>query len=214
MKIKSGKELSQLALIKRLNLMGVKYDSSIMGKNYYIDLYDKEILSPLNQAKIKADLERDNKYDNYLCQKLQKRSACSFQLCNNYIKNIEPNSNKSNYFEDFNKVFFHNVVGAKLGIDTFEYFVNNKNSFNYVNDKIIFPFKAISKCTYFKINSFISETMKSIINYVDSLKLEQYDYIKYILFFVFILVIIMIMRFFFKKFICHKNGINISIKNN
>ena len=45
MRMKSGKELTHLEIIKRLNLMGVNYDSSIIGKKYYIDLYNKEIQS-------------------------------------------------------------------------------------------------------------------------------------------------------------------------
>ena len=53
MKLKAGRELSQLEIIKRLNLMEIEYNPNIMGKKYYIDLYNKAIQSSQNVEKIK-----------------------------------------------------------------------------------------------------------------------------------------------------------------
>ena len=51
--MKSGKELTQLEIMKRLNTMGIEYNSDIIGKNYYINLYDEAISSSVNVLKIK-----------------------------------------------------------------------------------------------------------------------------------------------------------------
>ena len=51
MKLKSGKDLSQLEIIKRLNTMGIEYNSDIIGKNYYIKLYNEAIQSNENTIK-------------------------------------------------------------------------------------------------------------------------------------------------------------------
>ena len=88
MRLKSGKELPQFVLLKRLNLMGVNYNKNILGKNYYADLYDKEIKSIENQFKIKNELEKDSAYQNYFNQKLksQKMTTLVFQPNNSSIK--------------------------------------------------------------------------------------------------------------------------------
>ena len=65
MKFKNGKELSYLELIKRLNIMGVEYNSNIIGKKYYIDLYNNAIKSSKNKEKIKNDIEKDQIYINF-----------------------------------------------------------------------------------------------------------------------------------------------------
>ena len=80
MKLKDGKELSQLEIIKRLNLMGIGYNPEIIGKKYYIDLYNEAIRSSKNKLKIKNDIEKDQIYMNFYNQKLRKRKECYFQI--------------------------------------------------------------------------------------------------------------------------------------
>ena len=79
MRMKSGKELTHLEIVKRLNLMGVNYDSSIIGKKYYIDLYNKEIQSLDNQQKIIDELEKDRKYLEFLTNNLRIVKETSFK---------------------------------------------------------------------------------------------------------------------------------------
>ena len=81
MKLKSGKDLSQYEIKKRLNTMGIKYNSDIIGKNYYINLYDEAILSNSNIMKIKNDLDKDKMYTDFYNKKLRKVNECSLRIC-------------------------------------------------------------------------------------------------------------------------------------
>ena len=62
--------------------MGIGYDSDIIGKNYYIELYNKAIKTPLNREKIKSEIKKDEIYMNFYNQKLRKRNECSFEINN------------------------------------------------------------------------------------------------------------------------------------
>ena len=88
MKLKSGKELSQLEIMKRLNAMEIKYNSDIIGKNYYINLYDEAIQSNSNLMKIMTDLNKDKMHTDFYNQKLRKVNECSLRICDNNNKNL------------------------------------------------------------------------------------------------------------------------------
>ena len=102
MKLKSGKDLSQLEIMKRLNTMGIKYNPDIIGKNYYINLYDKEINSPINQEKIKNELEKDKIYIEYLNNNLRIRKESSIKY---FVgkKNTQSNNNRNYFYDEYNK---------------------------------------------------------------------------------------------------------------
>ena len=123
MKMKSGKELTQLEIMKRLNTMGIEYNSDIIGKNYYINLYDEAIRSSVNVLKIKKDIEKDKLYAAIYTQKLRKVNECTLKLDNdinkiNYINDQENKSNRNNvnknlekkgFFSDFDGSFFAKI---------------------------------------------------------------------------------------------------------
>ena len=123
MRIKSGKELTQLEIIKRLNLMGVKFDSTINGKNYYINLYNKQIISPSKKEKIKQELEKDKVYLDYLTNNLRKTKGTSIEYLADENIIATNNLNKKYLFDDFNIVLFNRIL---LFYNTFNFIDNNK----------------------------------------------------------------------------------------
>ena len=136
MKLKDGKYLSHLEIIKRLNLMGIGYDSDIIGKNYYIELYNKAIKTPLNREKIKSEIKKDEIYMNFYNQKLRKRNECSFEISNisynnkidnNYKYNFHENNNskKIPFFDEFNGALMNNILFSHLCYTTYDYAKNN-----------------------------------------------------------------------------------------
>ena len=133
MRRKSGKELTQLELLKRLNLMGIKYDPTIIGKNYYINLYDKEVQSPLNQEKILKELERDKKYMDYLTNDLRiKKQASINYLAEKKNQNIVNNINPDKNFVCDSKMSI--CISIFLCFNTFFYITKN-NKFININAK-------------------------------------------------------------------------------
>ena len=147
MRRKSGKELTQLELLKRLNLMGIKYDPTITGKNYYINLYDKEVQSPLNQEKIQKELERDKKYMDYLTNDLRIKKQTSINYLaekkNHYILNsLNPDKNFVcdsgmsrclSLFLCFNTFFYITKNNKLIDINVKGIIANLKKSINDIN---------------------------------------------------------------------------------
>ena len=147
--MKSGKELTHLEIVKRLNLMGVNYDSSIIGKKYYIDLYNKEIQSLDNQQKIIDELEKDRKYLEFLTNNLRIVKETSFKCSSNKNKinstfsnsNLVQNSSDKYFFGDFNYKLGTNIM---LSYNAFHLWEQNKNS---IKKQLINQFFCIN-CTY------------------------------------------------------------------
>lgn len=196
MRLKSGKELTQLALLKRLNLMGVNYNKNILGKNYYIDLYDKEIQSAENQFKIKNELEKDIAYQNFINRKLQPQKNTTLLFTKNY-SNIKSNSNKI-FLTGFAKEFFWTTTFYSFN---FKKISKNVNSFlKFAKNNTSIYFNEINKIYKVKILPYIKEVMKFIFDLIE--KYHLMDHSEYLLYFVFVLLIIMTfyrVKKFFKK---------------
>ena len=206
MKLKDGKGLSYLEIIKRLNLMGIEYNSDIIGKKYYIDLYNKAIQSPFNQEKIKKDLEKDKIYMDFFNQKLKKRKECSFEISNHknlMYNNCQNNQNDNEYnFNDKNiynkKIFFGNFNGALAGnivlshlcLTTFNYTRYNIKKYENICKKIMIPIHAIKKFTTINIYPEIKKGLQELINIIDNLIVNEYNYIIYFCFIIFLFIII------------------------
>lgn len=185
MRLKSGKELTQLALLKRLNLMGVNYNKNILGKNYYIDLYDKEIQSAENQFKIKNELEKDIAYQNFINRKLQPQKNTTLLFTKN-DSNIKNNSNKI-FLTDFTKEVFWTTTFYSFN---YEKISKNVNSFlKFAKNNTSIYYNEINKIYKVKILPYIKEIMKFIFDLID--KYHLMNHCEYLLYFVFVLVIIM-----------------------
>ena len=201
MRMKSGKELTKLEIIKRLNLMKIKYDSSIKGKNYYIDLYNKEILSKENQYKIKKELEKDQKYMEFLSNNLKLSREASLEISIVKRKNNVNKINKKYFFSDFNTKLCATTILCYNAFDLFE----KKDN---IGKKIMIPVNAFKKFSsafiYPEVNS-IFKTFINFINYVDKayFNIDVYHY-SYIIIFVCLLVILL---YFCNKYRKEKNAL-------
>ena len=184
MRLKSGKELTQLALLKRLNLMGVNYNKNILGKNYYIDLYDKEIQSAENQFKIKNELEKDIAYQNFINRKLQPQKNTTLLFTKN-DSNIKNNSNKI-FLTDFTKEVFWTTTFYSFNSEKISKNVNSFLKFAKNNTSIYY--NEINKIYKVKILPYIKEIMKFIFDLIENYHLM--NHCEYLLYFVFVLVII------------------------
>ena len=184
MRIKSGKELSQLEIIKRLNLMGVKYDSSIIGKKYFIDLYNKEVQSLSNQQKIKNELEKDRIYLEYLTSNLRKTKETSFEysIRNNYV--IKTDKDRKCFLPDFNSKLYNNIL---LCYNTFHFYENRKKD---IRKKMAFPISAFKKFTNAFIFPKVNSAFNSFLNYFDGLDLSNFQYLKIIIFICLIIILL------------------------
>ena len=88
MKLKDGRDLSHLEIIKRLNIMGIGYNPDIIGKNYYIDLYNKAIKSPSNIEKIKKEIKSEKSLKGLLTFDLDKDlEALDEMIIKEYTRN-------------------------------------------------------------------------------------------------------------------------------
>lgn len=209
MKLKSGKELSQLVIIKRLHLMGIKYDPSKLGKNYYIELYDKEIQSPENRAKIRQELEKDRIYSEFLCKKLQKSKILSFEISkeekakDNKEENKDLNnlSNKVEFFPDFNRSLLCGVTFCKAGIDTFDHIKENQELLEYIKQKFLLPIKDIGKNWLSKAGETFGPWIEKGLEVFEKIgiKFDNFDYIGIIIWVTLILVFILEARRFYRK---------------
>ena len=197
MRIRLGKELTQLEIINRLNLMGIKYDPSITGKNYYINLYNKGVASPSKIQKIKAQLEKDSKYFEYLSNNLRKTKENSIYFIGE--KNDQSiNPNKKCFFGDFNSKLYNTTL---LCYSTFNFLDNNKNTLKNVK----FPVDTFKKLA----NSFVypefKELLRKILDYFGEINLDKYHY----LYIIVLIGLMLVLIIFFIKYKKGKNSLKI-----
>ena len=198
MKLKDGKELTQFTLIKRLNLMGVNYNKNILGKNYYIDLYNKYIQSISNQNKIRNELNKDQVYSDYFNQKLRPRNECSLNFENKSNFNVKDSckgkcflkENENNCFCSFKNDILFNVLFAHFFLNSYEYLRENFQFISTNYNKLLFPFKAITKFTTFNIIPKIKEIIIKSINLIDNILDNKYNLLIDIMLFTFLVVIL------------------------
>ena len=203
MKLKSGKDLSQLEIMKRLNTMGIKYNPDIIGKNYYINLYDEAIQSNSNLMKIKTDLNKDKMHTNFFNQKLRKVNVCSLRICeksNNICKDYlssnnlvsRKNNSQKGFFSDFNSSLINKILIAQLSCDFLdankEYIDNIKINIPKIN----IPFQAIKKDTLINIYPEIVKKLNTILDILNDLLAEKFILISIITFVVLIIIILLI----------------------
>jgi hypothetical protein len=185
--MKSGKELTYLEIIKRLNLMGVNYDSSIIGKKYYIDLYNKEIQSLDNQQKIIDELEKDRKYLEYLTNNLRMVKETSFKYSSNINKNrinstfsnsnSVQNPNDKFFFSDFNYKLCLNIL---LSYNSFHFWEQNKKSINKHLSLPINAFKSFSDAYIIPNANGLIKVLVNLLEKID-VNLSTYQYLKMII---------------------------------
>ena len=207
MKMKSGKELTQLEIMKRLNTMGIEYNSDIIGKNYYINLYDEAIRSSINVLKIKKDIEKDKLYAAFYTQKLRKVNECTLKLDNdinkiNYINDQENKSNRNNvnknlekkgFFSDFDGSFLQKLIWAQIAYNFIE--VNKKGINKLVNSlpKLI-PIQAIKKDTLINIYPAIVSKINRAMDVLNNLIADKFLVISFLMFLVLIIVIFLLFK--------------------
>ena len=207
MKMKSGKELTQLEIMKRLNAMGIEYNSDIIGKNYYINLYDEAIRSSVNVLKIKKDIEKDKLYAAFYTQKLRKVNECTLKLGNdinkiNYINDQENKSNRNNvnknlekkgFFSDFDGSFFHNLIWAQIAYNFIEV---NKNGINKLVNALpkLIPIQAIKKDTLINIYPAIVSKINRVMDVLNNLIADKFLVISFLMFLVLIIVIFLLFK--------------------
>ena len=190
MRIRLGKELTQLEIINRLNLMGIKYDPSITGKNYYINLYNKGLSSPSKILKIKAQLEKDSKYFEYLSNNLRKIKENSINLIGEKNAKII-NPNKKCFLGDFNSKLYNTTL---LCYSTFNFLDNNKNTLKNVK----FPVDTFKKLAKAFVYPEFKELFKKILDYFVEINLDKYHYL-YIIVFIGLILILLIFYIKYKK---------------
>ena len=203
MKLKSGKDLSQLEIMKRLNTMGIKYNPDIIGKNYYINLYDEAIQSNSNLMKIKTDLNKDKMHTDFFNQKLRKVNVCSLRICeksNNICKDYlssnnlvsRKNNSQKGFFSDFNGSLINKILIAQLSCDFLdankEYIDNIKINIPKIN----IPFQAIKKDTLINIYPEIVKKLNTILDILNDLLAEKFILISIITFVILLIIILLI----------------------
>ena len=203
MKLKSGKDLSQLEIMKRLNTMGIKYNPDIIGKNYYINLYDEAIQSNSNLMKIKTDLNKDKMHTDFFNQKLRKVNVCSLRICeksNNICKDYlssnnlvsRKNNSQKGFFSDFNSSLINKILIAQLSCDFLD---ANKEYIDKIKiniPKIHIPFQAIKKDTLINIYPEIVKKLNTILDILNDLLAEKFILISIITFVILIIIILLI----------------------
>ena len=205
MKLKSGKELSQLEIMKRLNAMGIKYNSDIIGKNYYINLYDEAIQSNSNLMKIMTDLNKDKMHTDFYNQKLRKVNECSLRICDNNNKNLykyalhnnnlilRKNCDKKGFFSDYNDSLINKILIANIAYDFVDANKEYINKIGITLPKISIPFQAIKKCTL-NIYSKIVEKLNRILDILNDLMAEKFIFISIIIICILIIIILLLFR--------------------
>ena len=184
MKLKSGKDLSQLEIMKRLNTMGIKYNPDIIGKNYYINLYDEAIQSNSNLMKIKTDLNKDKMHTDFFNQKLRKVNVCSLRICeksNNICKGYLSSNNLVSRKNNSQKGFFSDFTNK-------EYIDNIKINIPKIN----IPFQAIKKDTLINIYPEIVKKLNTILDILNDLLAEKFILISIITFVILLIIILLI----------------------
>ena len=207
MKMKSGKELTQLEIMKRLNTMGIEYNSDIIGKNYYINLYDEAIRSSVNVLKIKKDIEKDKLYAAFYTQKLRKVNECTLKLDNdinkiNYINDQENKSNRNNvnknlekkgFFSDFDGSFLQKLIWAQIAYNFIEV---NKNGINKLVNALpkLIPIQAIKKDTLINIYPAIVSKINRVMDVLNNLIADKFLVISFLIFLALIIVIFLLFK--------------------
>ena len=208
MKMKSGKELTQLEIMKRLNTMGIEYNSDIIGKNYYINLYDEAIRSSVNVLKIKKDIEKDRLYAAFYTQKLRKVNECSLKLdkdindlnyinekgnkCN--INNVNKNIGKQGFFSDLEGSFLNKLIMAQIAYNFIE--VNKKDINKLANSlpKILIPIQAIKKYTMINIYPSIISIIYKAMDLLNYLIADKFIVISFLVFLLLIITIFLLFK--------------------
>ena len=213
MKLKSGKELSQLEIMKRLNTMGIEYNADIIGKNYYINLYDEAIRSSINVLKIKNDIEKDKMYSAFYNQKLRKVNECTLSLDNemnnmNYINNnenkcnitkVNKNIGKQGFFSDFDGIFLKKLLMAQIAYNFVEVNKKNINKIGNSIPKLLIPLQAIKKYTMINIYPSIVSKINRIMDILNNLIVDKFLVISLLIFLVLIIVIFLLFKKALKK---------------
>ena len=208
MKLKSGKELSQLEIMKRLNTMGIEYNADIIGKNYYINLYDEAIRSSINVLKIKNDIEKDKMYSAFYNQKLRKVNECTLRLDNemNNMNDINKNENKCNignvnknigkqgFFSDFDGIFLKKLLMAQIAYNFVEVNKKNINKIGNSIPKLLIPLQAIKKYTMINIYPSIVSKINRIMDILNNLIVDKFLVISFLIFLVLIIVIFLLFK--------------------
>ena len=206
MKLKSGKELSQLEIIKRLNTMGIKYNSDIIGKNYYVNLYNDAIQSYSNKMKIKKELEKDKMYTDFYNQKLKKVKECSLGIYNDknyYNKNNANNNNmfsdkniwKKRFFSDFDDSLIQKIFITQIAYDFVDVNSEYIDKVGNAIPNILIPIQAIKKYTLLNIYPEILKKINEIIDILNDLIVDKFVFVLIILF----LLLLIIIFVFFKR---------------
>ena len=208
MKLKSGKELSQLEIMKRLNTMGIEYNADIIGKNYYINLYDEAIRSSINVLKIKNDIEKDKMYSAFYNQKLRKVNECTLRLDNemNNMNDINKNENKCNisnvnknigkqgFFSDFDGIFLKKLLMAQIAYNFVEVNKKNINKIGNSIPKLLIPLQAIKKYTMINIYPSIVSKINRIMDILNNLIVDKFLVVSFLIFLVLIIVIFLLFK--------------------
>ena len=203
MKLKSGKDLSQLEIMKRLNTMGIKYNPDIIGKNYYINLYDEAIQSNSNLMKIKTDLNKDKMHTDFFNQKLRKVNVCSLRICeksNNICKDYlssnnlvsRKNNSQKGFFSDFNSSLINKILIAQLSCDFLDVNKEYIDNIKINIPKINIPFQAIKKDTLINIYPEIVKKLNTILDILNDLLAEKFILISIITFVILLIIILLI----------------------
>ena len=126
--IVDGSLLSMTEIKKRLNLMGVKYNSIKNDKKYFIKIYNNNVKIEQNQNKILDILKKDEylKFNNFSNSKRKKFNR-KFSNNKSNQKNHEPFFNNNN-FHIKNLNFKNETNNNNLNNNSFQIFqTNNKN---------------------------------------------------------------------------------------
>ena len=205
MKLKSGKELSQLEIMKRLNTMGIEYNADIIGKNYYINLYDEAIRSSINVLKIKNDIEKDKMYSAFYNQKLRKVNECTLRLDNEMnniyknenkcnISNVNKNIGKQGFFSDFDGIFLKKLLMAQIAYNFVEVNKKNINKIGNSIPKLLIPLQPIKKYTMINIYPSIVSKINRIMDILNNLIVDKFLVISFLIFLVLIIVIFLLFK--------------------
>ena len=197
MKLKSGKELSHLEIIKRLNMMGIQYNRDIIGKKYYIDLYNKAIESPVNIEKIEKDIKKDQMYTDFYNVKLRKRNECSFKINgeenmynngDNFIFKNESFCQKQKFWKNFPGALFNKLLLAHFCFTAYNYGKKHYNKMEKIASMAMFP--AMKKYTMIYVSPQVKKIAMEVINFVNSLYIDDFDLIVFITFIILFFVIL------------------------
>ena len=202
MKLKLGKDLSQLEIIKRLNTMGIEYNSDIIGKNYYIKLYNEAIQSKENLIKIKKDIEKDKMYSDFYNQKLRIVPECSLGFRNekkiikktNFnTKNLVKNNNQKGFFCDYECSLWRKLMVTRIAYDLVD---ANGEIIDKVGSnipKLLIPIEALKKYTMINIYPTFKTKLGEIMDILNNLFAEKFLLISIIIFFALIIIIIFLL---------------------